>query len=77
MESEEHPAAAIEEKDHHEAEVEQSENQSGKSIQEIIEHLEAISTPSYTAVMLKEGYDSQREVSCRTFSSSSSGKIMR
>ena len=66
MASEEHPAAAIEEKD--EAEVEQSENQSGKSIQEIMEHLAAIPMPSYTAVMLKEGYDSQREVSCRTFS---------
>jgi hypothetical protein len=37
--------------------------EAGQSIQEIMMQLKAIENPSYTATMLKEGYEAQREVS--------------
>jgi hypothetical protein len=42
---------------------EEDKAEAGQSIQEIMMQLKAIENPSYTATMLKEGYEAQREVS--------------
>ena len=51
----------------HEAPTEDEDKpEAGQSIQEIMAHLKEIKDPSFTASMLKESYDAQREVGSLT-----------